>query len=103
MYGNESVLPKKREEKEICFLLTQSQRDAMKSGPSSYTRHYGLTDALGCIEPNFGPNRAGDIKHSNVNIGKAKKNCVMIWTGTLNNVLRRQLSGIRKICKLTYM
>lgn len=36
--------------------------------------YYGLTKALGVdIEPNFGPNRAGDIKHSNADISKAKK------------------------------
>ena len=36
--------------------------------------YYGLTDALGVdIEPNFGPDRAGDIKHSNADISKAKE------------------------------
>lgn len=36
--------------------------------------YYGLTKALGVdIEPNFGPDRAGDIKHSNADISKAKK------------------------------
>lgn len=35
--------------------------------------YYGLTKALGLsVEPNFGPNRAGDIKHSNADISKAK-------------------------------
>lgn len=35
--------------------------------------YYGLTEALGLdIEPNFGPDRAGDIKHSNADISKAK-------------------------------
>lgn len=35
--------------------------------------YYGLCDALGVkIEPNFGPDRAGDIKHSNADIAKAK-------------------------------
>lgn len=35
--------------------------------------YYGLTKALGIdIEPNFGPERAGDIKHSNADISKAK-------------------------------
>lgn len=35
---------------------------------------YGLTEALGVkVEPNFGPDRAGDIKHSNADISKAKK------------------------------
>lgn len=35
--------------------------------------YYGLTKALGLeIEPNFGPERAGDIKHSNADISKAK-------------------------------
>ncbi len=35
--------------------------------------YYGLTRALGVdIEPRFGPERAGDIKHSNADIGKAK-------------------------------
>ena len=34
---------------------------------------YDLCDALGVkIEPNFGPDRAGDIKHSNADISKAK-------------------------------
>lgn len=36
--------------------------------------YYGLTKALGKnIEPNFGPDRAGDIKHSNADISKARK------------------------------
>lgn len=36
--------------------------------------YYGLTEALGKdIEPNFGPDRKGDIKHSNADISKAKK------------------------------
>ena len=36
--------------------------------------YYELTKALGVdIEPNFGPDRAGDIKHSNADISKAKK------------------------------
>lgn len=36
--------------------------------------YYGLTKALGVsIEPNFGPERAGDIKHSNADISKARE------------------------------
>lgn len=36
--------------------------------------YYGLTEALGVdIEPKFGPDRAGDIKHSNADISKARK------------------------------
>ena len=36
--------------------------------------YYGLTKALGVnVEPHFGPERAGDIKHSNADISKAKK------------------------------
>ncbi len=36
--------------------------------------YYALTDALGKdIEPNFGPDRAGDIKHSNADISKARQ------------------------------
>lgn len=36
--------------------------------------YYGLTEALGVnVEPNFGPDRAGDIKHSNADISKAKQ------------------------------
>lgn len=36
--------------------------------------YYDLTKALGVnIEPNYGPDRAGDIKHSNADISKAKK------------------------------
>ncbi len=36
--------------------------------------YYGLTEALGlCVEPNFGPDRAGDIKHSNADISKARR------------------------------
>lgn len=36
--------------------------------------YYGLTEALGFqVEPNFGPDRAGDIKHSNADISKAKE------------------------------
>lgn len=35
--------------------------------------YYGLTKALGVdIEPNFGPDRPGDIKHSNADISRAK-------------------------------
>ena len=35
--------------------------------------YYGLTKALGLdVEPNFGPDRKGDIKHSNANIQKAR-------------------------------
>ena len=36
--------------------------------------YYGLTEALGLdVEPNFGPDRPGDIKHSNADISKAKQ------------------------------
>lgn len=36
--------------------------------------YYGLTEALGLdMEPNFGPDRPGDIKHSNADISKAKE------------------------------
>ncbi len=36
--------------------------------------YYALTKALKVkVEPNFGPDRAGDIKHSNADISKAKK------------------------------
>ena len=36
--------------------------------------YYYLTNALGVdIEPNFGPERKGDIKHSNADISKAKE------------------------------
>lgn len=36
--------------------------------------YYGLTKALGIdLEPEFGPDRAGDIKHSNADISKAKE------------------------------
>lgn len=36
--------------------------------------YYGLTKALEKeIEPKFGPERAGDIKHSNADISKARK------------------------------
>lgn len=36
--------------------------------------YYGLTEALGVeIEPNYGPNRTGDIKHSNADISKARE------------------------------
>lgn len=42
--------------------------------------YYGLVDALDItnpdgsrLEPNFGPDRAGDIKHSNADISKAKE------------------------------
>ncbi len=35
--------------------------------------YYGLTKALGVdMEPHFGPDRAGDIKHSNADISKAR-------------------------------
>ena len=36
--------------------------------------YYGLTEALGVdIEPVYGPERAGDIKHSNADISKARE------------------------------
>lgn len=36
--------------------------------------YYGLTEALGLdVEPVFGPDRAGDIKHSNADISKARE------------------------------
>lgn len=36
--------------------------------------YHGLTKALGVdIEPNFGPDRKGDIKHSNADISKARE------------------------------
>ena len=36
--------------------------------------YYDLCKALGRqVEPNFGPDRAGDIKHSNADISKAKR------------------------------
>ncbi|MGN0243013.1 MAG: SDR family oxidoreductase [Lachnospiraceae bacterium] len=36
--------------------------------------YYSLTKALGKdVEPNFGPDRKGDIKHSNADISKAKR------------------------------
>ncbi len=36
--------------------------------------YYGLTKALNVdIEPHFGPDRAGDIKHSNADISKARR------------------------------
>ena len=36
--------------------------------------YYGLTKALGVdMEPNFGPDRKGDIKHSNADISKARE------------------------------
>lgn len=36
--------------------------------------YYGLTEALGVdTQPNFGPDRKGDIKHSNADISKAKE------------------------------
>lgn len=36
--------------------------------------YYGLTKALGVdIKPNFGPDRPGDIKHSNADISKVKE------------------------------
>ena len=36
--------------------------------------YYGLTAALGVdVEPHFGPDRAGDIKHSNADISKARR------------------------------
>ncbi|MBP3413133.1 MAG: SDR family oxidoreductase [Oscillospiraceae bacterium] len=36
--------------------------------------YYGLTKALGVsVEPHFGPDRPGDIKHSNADISKARR------------------------------
>lgn len=36
--------------------------------------YYGICEALGCkIEPVYGPDRAGDIKHSNADISKARR------------------------------
>mgnify|MGYP003326493159 CR=1 FL=1 len=48
-----------------------------KSGiflPTFLDIYYYLTKALGVdVKPNFGPERAGDIKHSNADISKAKE------------------------------
>ena len=53
--------------------------------------YYGLTKALGVdIEPNFGPDRAGDIKHSNADISKAKNEAQSRYLrirGTEKNIL----------------
>ncbi len=36
--------------------------------------YYKLTEALGVsVQPNFGPDRPGDIKHSNADISKARE------------------------------
>ena len=49
--------------------------------------YYGLTKALGKnIEPKFGPERKGDIKHSNADISKAKDFLDMTPIMTLQKV-----------------
>ena len=43
------------------------------AGQAYNVAYYGLTKALGVdVEPIFGPPRAGDIRHSNANIEKAR-------------------------------
>ena len=54
----------------------QAPHEAAGEGGREYLLdiYYGLTEALGVnVEPHFGPDRAGDIKHSNADIGKARE------------------------------
>ena len=62
----------------LVLLLTRRQATRLISayGGREYLIdiYYGLTKALGVdVEPNFGPDRKGDIKHSNADISKARK------------------------------
>lgn len=59
-----------------CFSRGGRQRVNIAYGGREYLIdiYYGLTKALGVdVEPNFGPDRKGDIKHSNADISKARK------------------------------
>jgi UDP-N-acetylglucosamine 4-epimerase len=49
------------------------------------------------IEPLFGPERAGDIRHSHADISKGKKYWIISQTGVLNVVLKKPLLGIPNI------
>ena len=61
--------------------------------------YYNLIKTLGVdIEPNFGPDRKGDIKHSNADISKAKELLGYAPEYDLHVDLMKQLSGIKKIC-----
>ena len=64
--GTDLVMTVTEEGTEIVFTLSQTESAMFDYGKS--------TKALGVdVEPNFGPDRAGDIKHSNADISKAKR------------------------------
>ncbi len=64
--------------------------------------YHDLCKALGKdVEPNFGPNRAGDIRDSNADITKAVNFSAMIRNTTSRRALTLPLTGIRKICRNT--
>ena len=60
--------------------------------------YYGLTEALGIDkEPNFGPDRAGDIKHSNADISKAKELLGYDPDWSFERGIKPRSSGIKQI------
>ena len=61
--------------------------------------YYGLTKALGVdVEPNFGPDRKGDIKHSNADISKARRLLGYDPDYSLRTASNLLSNGIRRIC-----
>lgn len=62
--------------------------------------YYGLTKALNLdVEPNFGPDRAGDIKHSNADISKAKKMLGYDPEWSFERGITEAIEWYRGICK----
>lgn len=60
--------------------------------------YYGLTKALGVsVEPHFGPDRPGDIKHSNADISKARRLLGYDPDWISKEVSKPPLPGIRRI------
>ena len=56
----------------VGYISKLSSRNT-EGGPSTAVT-FNIAKALGVsVEPNFGPDRAGDIKHSNADITKAKE------------------------------
>lgn len=87
----------------LVLLLTRRQATRLISptaAESTAVDTFGLTKALGVdVEPNFGPDRKGDIKHSNADISKAKINSSATIPITASKTASSLLSsGIRRIC-----
>lgn len=68
--------------------------------------YYGMVDALGItdedgnrLEPNFGPDRAGDIKHSNADISKAREKLGYNPEWSFERGIRAAIDWYRGICR----